>query len=50
MTERIYIDVLFNKEIIRDKMKRIKNKLHKIGTYEVCKKFLSFVLMIKDTY
>ena len=31
-------------------MKRIKSKLHKFGTYEVCKKFLSFVLMIKDTY
>ena len=32
-----YIDVLFNKKIIRDKMKRIQSKLHKIGTYEVCK-------------
>ena len=32
-----YIDVLFNKKILRDKMKRIQSKLHKIGVYEVCK-------------
>ena len=32
-----YIHVLFNKKIIRDKMRRIKSKLHKIGTYEVFK-------------
>ena len=32
-----YIDVLFNKRIIRNKMKRIQSKLHKIGTYDVCK-------------
>ena len=25
------------KKIIRDKMKRIQSKLHKIGTYEACK-------------
>ena len=37
-----YIDVLFNKKIIRDKMKIIQSKLHKIGTYEVCK--ISFIL------
>ena len=36
-----YVDVLFNKKIIRDKMKRIQSKLHKIGTYEVCKISLS---------
>ena len=29
------------KKIIRDKMKRIQSKLHKIGTYEVCKISLS---------
>ena len=28
-------DVLFNKKIIRHKMKRIQSKKHKIGTYEV---------------
>ena len=31
-----YIDVLFNKKILRDKMKRIRSRLHKIRTYEVC--------------
>ena len=32
-----YVDVLFNKKIIRDKIKRIQSKLHRIGTYDVCK-------------
>ena len=35
------VDVLFSKKIIRDKIKRIQIKLHKIGTYEVCKISLS---------
>ena len=30
-------DVLFNKKIIRHNMKRIQIKLHRIGTYDVCK-------------
>ena len=30
---------------MKDNMKRIQSKLHKIGTYEVCK-LLSLVLMI----
>ena len=30
-------DVLFNKKIIRHKMKRIQAKNHKIGTYEIGK-------------
>ena len=34
-------DVLFNKKIIRHKMKRIKAKKHKIGTYEIDKISLS---------
>ena len=34
-------DVLFNKKIIRYKMKRIQAKKHKIGTYEIDKKSLS---------
>ena len=34
-------DVLFNKKIIRHKMKRIQAKKHKIGTYEIDKKSLS---------
>ena len=35
------IDALFNKKIRKDKMERIQSKLHKIGTYEVCKISLS---------
>ena len=34
-------DVLFNKRIIRHKMKRIQAKKHKIGTYEIDKISLS---------
>ena len=34
--------VLFNKKIIRDKMKRIQSKLYKSRTYKVCKLFLPF--------
>ena len=34
-------DVLFNKKIIRHKMKRIQSKKHKIGTYEIEKISLS---------
>ena len=30
-------DTLFNKEIIRHKMRRIQSKKHKIGTYEINK-------------
>ena len=36
-----YFDVLFNKNMIRHKMKRIQSKLNKIGTYNVCKISLS---------
>ena len=35
------IDVLFNKKVTIDKLKRTRSKLHKIGTYEVCKIYLS---------
>ena len=38
---REYIDVLFNKKMIKHNMKRIQSKLHKIGTYDVCKISLS---------
>ena len=31
-----YINVLFNKKMVRQKMKRIQSKLHRIGTYDVC--------------
>ena len=36
-----YEDTLFNKKLIRQKMKRIQSKQHKIGTYEVHKISLS---------
>ena len=36
-----FVNDLFNKKIIKDKMKRIQSKLHKIDIYEVCKIFLS---------
>ena len=32
-----YVDALFNKKVIRHNMKRIQSKLHRIGTYDVCK-------------
>ena len=36
-----YIDFLFNKNLIMHKMKKIQSKLHKTGTYNVCKIYLS---------
>ena len=33
--------VLFNKKVMKHNMKRIQNKLHRIGTYDVCKISLS---------
>ena len=36
-----YTDILFNKKMIRLKMKRIQSKSHRIGTYDVCKISLS---------
>ena len=35
-----FVDVFFNKKMIRHNMKRIQSKLHRIGTY-VCKFSLS---------
>ena len=35
-------ETLFNKKIIRHKMKRIQGKKHKIGTYEISKILLSY--------
>ena len=32
-----YLDVLFNKKVVRHNMKRIQSKLHKIGTYDIFK-------------
>ena len=36
-----FVDVLFNKKVIRHNMKRIQSKLHRIGTYYVSKISLS---------
>ena len=36
-----FVDVLFNKKVIRHNVKRIQIKLHRIGTYNACKISLS---------
>ena len=36
-----YLDVLFNKKVVRHKIKRIQSVLHKIGTYNINKISLS---------
>ena len=36
-----FVDVLFNKKVIRHNIKRIQSNLHRIGTYNVCKISLS---------
>lgn len=36
-----YADVLFGRDLVRDKMKSIQSKLHRIGTYVVFKLYLS---------
>ena len=36
-----FLDVLFNENVIRHNMKRAQSKLHRIGTYDVCKISLS---------
>ena len=36
-----FVDVLFNKKLLRHKIKRIQSKLHRTGTYGVCKISLS---------
>ena len=38
-----YENVLFSKTLIRHNMKRIQSKLHKIGSYDVCKVSLSYL-------
>ena len=37
-----FVDVWLNKKMIRHNVKRIQNKLHKIGTYDICKISLSY--------
>ena len=41
LRHEVYLDVLFNKKVVRHKMKRIPSKLHEIGTYDVFKISLS---------
>ena len=36
-----FVDVFFNRRVMRHRMKRIQSKLHRIGTYEVYKIYLS---------
>ena len=36
-----YVDVLFNKKVVRHNMERIQSKLHEIGTYDIFKILLS---------
>ena len=36
-----FVNVLLNKKVIKHNMKRIQSKLHRIGTYDVCKISLS---------
>ena len=36
-----FVDALFNKKMMRHIMKRIQSKLHRIGSYDVCKISLS---------
>ena len=36
-----FSDTLFNEKVVRHKMKRIQNKKHKLGTYEINKRSLS---------
>ena len=39
--QKEFVDVLFNKNMMRHKMKRIQSILHRIRTYDVCKTSLS---------
>ena len=36
-----FFDILFNEKMIRHNMKRIQSRLHRLGTYDVCKICLS---------
>ena len=39
--QKEFVDVLSNKKVIRHNIKRIQSKLHRIGTYNVCRISLS---------
>ena len=40
--QKEFVDVLFNKKVIRYNIIRIQSKLHRIGTYYVCKISFSY--------
>ena len=40
--QKLYVDVLFNEKIIREKIKVIQSKLYEIGTYKMSKNSLCF--------
>ena len=44
-----YIDIWFNKNLIRHIINGIQSKLHRIATYDVCK-MLCLVLIIRDIF
>ena len=48
MRHKEFVDVLFNKKVIRHNMKIIQSKLHKIGTYDVYK--ISLSCFVDKTY
>ena len=37
-----FVDVLFNKKMMRHKVKRIQSKLHRLGNHDICKSSLPF--------
>ena len=41
LKHREYVNVLFNKKVVRHKMKRILSELHSVGTYDINKISLS---------
>ena len=41
LTHKEYLDVLFDKKVVRHKMKRIQSVLNRIGTYDISKISLS---------
>ena len=41
MGDKYYLNVLYHKNMMRHKMKRIQSKFRRIGTYDVCRISLS---------
>ena len=44
LKHREYVDVLFNRRVVRHKIKRILSELHSVGTYDINKISLSCIL------